>query len=86
MALVPMCVEPGELLTTCEHEEDVDYNQLWTVPDYPIDGVQLDYGDLMMVISCCDDYGLMPATLLHLRTNRLLFIDDVKSEGWLFRP
>lgn len=82
MALLPMQVEPGELLTTTENEEDVDYNQLWCVPDEEFQGVALGYGDLLLVIASWE----LHAVLLHLRTGSLFHVDDIAEIGWLFRP
>jgi len=81
MALVPMRVEPGELLTTTECEEDVDYNQLWDIPD-EWEGIKLAHGDLLMVVAALEE----TTVLLHLRTNCLTYVADIAELGWLFRP
>lgn len=92
MAIMPMFVEPGELLTTTENKEDVDYNSLWRVPaEY--DGARLEYGDLMTVIACqrVNPRGnhitaKYPTWVLHHRSQRVLHFDDITDVGWISRP
>lgn len=91
----PMHAEPGELLTTTENIEDIDFNKLWRVPTTWRDGfgeTGLSYGDLLLVISCQPEFDIehgttkWPTLLFHSRSQRLIYVDDIEDVAWLWRP
>ena len=56
----PMHAIPGELLTSTELQEDVDYNPKWKVPNSRFDitdrRVMLEYGELWLVLASWHDW------------------------------
>jgi len=98
----PMHAIPGELLTSTELREDVDYNHLWKVPDILVDisdhFIPLKYGDLWLVLASWGEepdtdssfdrevFRRWPALMLHLPSNKIFEFTDAESVGWLWRP